>query len=198
MARRPARRNSSNQGNNSWLLLLTGIVLGLILAWLIYLVFEDRPDDKNSGKAAPAVEEKKSGQNDNNLPQFEFYSILPELEVVIPEQFTESLREVLPVEAEEPTDQPQPEPTPEKQEQIAQGKTYFIQAGSFRKQEDAERMKVKLILLGLDVQINPVQVENNRYHRVRVGPFKNYGAFETATQRLRENNIKYIVLQARQ
>ncbi len=192
--RRNTRRNTpkQNTGASSWMMLLVGVGLGLLIAWLIYASVHGNTTKQKTQKKPVASEEKQPPEN--ALPQFDFYSILPELEVVIPEQFTDSLREALPNRGENKTAQTtanaaQPVEKP--------SNTYFIQAGSFKSPQDAERMKVNLLLLGMDVYINPVSVEGVKYHRVRIGPLKDYATFEQARNRLKENNIQYMVLKAR-
>ena len=47
-----------------------------------------------------------------------------------------------------------------------------MQVASFRKASDAERLKAKLALLGVQARIQRVTVNGKGYHRVRTGPYK--------------------------
>lgn len=194
MARKPARRNNRNQNNGSpgFALLVIGFVLGVFVSVATYFAIGG-PEQK----VAKSKEEQQVAQaNQEPELKFEFHSILPELEVVIPEQFTEKLREVLPESKPESEQQDAGTTTSETAAQPS-GETYFIQAGSFKKSEDAERMKIKLLLLGLDVNVQPVNVQGVQYHRVRIGPLTDYRSFEKARDRLKENNVQYMVLKSR-
>ena len=195
MARKSTRRNSRHQNNGSpgFALLVIGFVLGVFVSVATYFAIGGS-DQQTAGSKKQKEKTAQSGQEPEL--KFEFHSILPELEVVIPEQFTEKLREVLP--EKKPVDQPQdnntstsespPQPT---------GETYFIQAGSFKKADDAERMKIKLLLLGLDVNVQAVDIQGTKYHRVRIGPLTDYRSFETARDRLKEIGVQYMVLKSR-
>ena len=62
---------------------------------------------------------------------------------------------------------------------------YVIQVGSFRKFEDADRVKATLALSGLETFIQKVTVEGRgEFYRVRVGPFSQYDAAQQTTNQL--------------
>ena len=50
--------------------------------------------------------------------------------------------------------------------------TYYLQAGAFRTDGDAQAMQARILMLGLQSTVQPVQVNGSTLHRVRVGPFK--------------------------
>ena len=50
--------------------------------------------------------------------------------------------------------------------------TYYLQAGAFRTEGDAQAMQARILMLGLQSTVQPVQVNGSTLHRVRVGPFK--------------------------
>ena len=192
----PRRKSRHKSGDVPlWLTFTAGLVSGLLVAVLYFSVYNDTDDRKGTSVKAERDDKPESGVSP---PQFEFYSILPELEVVIPEQFTDSLREILPQDRDENT-VAKATPTPKKGPVTPDksGDIYSIQAGSFKSIEDAERMKVNLLLLGLNVVVKVVSVEGVRYHRVRVGPLTDYRSFQQARDRLKENNIQYMVLKSR-
>jgi cell division protein FtsN len=66
---------------------------------------------------------------------------------------------------------PEPAAKPEKSAQATDGTAYLVQVGSFRQPADAERLKAKLALLGIQARIQRVTVNGKTYHRVRAGPF---------------------------
>ncbi len=128
-------------------------------------------------------------------PTFEFYTILPEMEVVIPDE------ELM---APEPSDSgtgaatatarvetPQPA--------LAEGTAYILQMGSFRRFEDADRMKAKLALIGIEAEIQKVSINNrDTYHRVRSGPYRSQSQLNAVRQLARENNITPLVIKLKQ
>jgi len=67
---------------------------------------------------------------------------------------------------------------------------YFLQAGSFRKNDDAENLKARLALLGVLASIQPIDLaEKGTWYRVRVGPFTKKEDVDETSASLRENGI---------
>ncbi len=168
--REMARRHHSGQAIPGWGMLLIGLVIGLFIAFLVYL---DRLDtqpvaEQHTETAQPAVK-----------PRFEFYSILPELEIVVPD----ILENVV-------TDSPATQGGDAAEDQP----TYFLQAGSFKSGSEADRMKANLALLGLDVVVQSVTVNKVEWHRVRVGTLQSAQALREARERLRDNDIEFMLL----
>ena len=195
---RPRRTNrQQDRGLPGWVILLIGVALGLLIASLLYFTYGGDAEEMSAQEPPAKTDDIEKSETGISLPRFEFYSILPELEVVIPEQFTDSLRKVLqPTEEADQTAEPD---TNVKQPQAEKDSgTYFIQAGSFKNSEDAERMKIKLLLLGLDVKLKAVNIEDVQYHRVRIGPLTDYESFEVARKRLKENGVQFLVLKSRE
>jgi cell division protein FtsN len=109
-------------------------------------------------------------------PRFDFYTILPEMEVPVPEQ--------------EITGKPL-EGVP----QVEAPGTYLLQSGSFRSRAQADQLKAKLALLGLQSDIQTVTINNTEtWHRVRVGPYTDLNELNTARARLKENQLEAILL----
>ena len=50
---------------------------------------------------------------------------------------------------------------------------YFVQAGAFRTQEDAEAQRAKLSLMGIEAKVTEREQSGRQVYRVRVGPFGN-------------------------
>ncbi|WP_246813892.1 SPOR domain-containing protein [Noviherbaspirillum massiliense] len=71
---------------------------------------------------------------------------------------------------------------------------YFLQAGAFREQNDAEAVRGKLALLGVDAQITERQSENGTLYRVRIGPFAQLDAMTRVRGKLSENGIDAAVV----
>ncbi len=176
MARRQAKRGGGAGGG-----LLTfgaGVVCGLVLATLAWLggYLPGRDDGQQaelpSGQDEPPIAEEVAGERSR---QYDFFTVLPEIEVVVPEaEIEERARE-------------------RNAEQESQG-PYILQVGSFRSSEDAERLRAEVTLLGLEAQLQSVTVDDVTWHRVRVGPYDSARAADGARRRLLENGFEAMVL----
>ena len=107
-------------------------------------------------------------------PRYDFYTILPQAETVIPDyEIQTRVREEL------------------------VGKTkvakYVMQAGSFREASEAERHKAKLALLGIESWVEKAKVGNVNWHRVKIGPYDNPSSVSTIKALLQKNGIGVIV-----
>ena len=98
---------------------------------------------------------------------FEFFDRLPADEIAIQRNTYEDLRPTKKVEAVE----------------------YLLQAVSFRKSEDAERLRARLLLSGMDAFTERTSVNGSVWYRVLVGPFPNKTELNRAQTRLREQNL---------
>lgn len=68
---------------------------------------------------------------------------------------------------------------------------YLLQAGSFRKAADAERMRAKLILMGMpNAKTSKSTGQNGTWYRVRVGPFDNRSLLNRAQDKLVRQQIQ--------
>ena len=73
-----------------------------------------------------------------------------------------------------------------------QSQRFMLQAGSFRKAEDAERRKAELAFLGLESSISLADVSGQTYHRVELGPFIDGGSLSRTKNQLIANDISFI------
>ncbi|MBI1892115.1 MAG: SPOR domain-containing protein [Burkholderiales bacterium] len=72
--------------------------------------------------------------------------------------------------------------------------TYYLQAGAFREQTDAENTKAKLALLGVETRISERATDNGTLYRVRVGPFGEVDAMNKVRTKLSENGVDVAVV----
>jgi cell division protein FtsN len=155
-----------------WVWLLTGIATGLFISFLVYLsdiTPSPAPEPKTSAKASkptePATEKKDTGT------RFDFYTLLPEREVIVPVDKDEYDTE--PVETFH----------------------YILQAGSFKQAADADRLRAELILLGLEARVDAVTVSNGDiWHRVQVGPFESRSKLSKARSTLISRGVDTLLL----
>jgi len=181
-------------------MLTIGLIIGLFVAFLVYLDDLEQPPaaavDSGGGDQATANARDVTGdgsgkKSDSDRPRFEFYSILPELEVVVPDA---------PKDKHKPgaSGSAGPAESPDNAGAAAKGEgPYYLQAGSFQEAAQADRLKARIALLGLDVGIQPVKINGAQWHRVRVGPYDDVDALRSAQKRLRDNDIDYLVLRAK-
>ena len=169
--------------------LLAGLALGLFVALLVYL--DKQPEvsadfgaavqkelEKLKHNTSGTVEANKQDEKDSERqePKFNFYTILPELEVLIPDSETQP-------------------PETSNNEVSSAGKKYVLQAGSFKNKKEAEKLKASLALLGFEAHIQSVTVNSIPWHRVRVGPYGQSHDLYDKIDQLRQNNINAIPME---
>lgn len=72
--------------------------------------------------------------------------------------------------------------------------TYFLQAGAFREQTDAESARAKLALLGFEARVSERDGENGTLYRVRVGPFSQLETMNRMRGKLSDNGVDVAVV----
>ncbi len=192
MAAANKRRTRGNSGDDKglpgWAMLTIGLIIGLFVAFLVYL--DDIEPMEEAEIAIEDSDDLADTEQEEEGPRFEFYSILPELEIVLPEGPTPEVDEGV-----DPTPEPvEPEPV---EPDVDGPYNYYLQVGSFQNPEQAESLVAEVTLLGLDVQVRSVEVDGDDWYRVHVGPFTSEGELETAQERLRDNGIDSLVLSGR-
>ena len=70
----------------------------------------------------------------------------------------------------------------------AGSKGYMVQAGSFRRAAEAERLKAQLALLGVQTSIQVSSGDGETHHRVRAGPYPDRKTAEQVQTLLKRNN----------
>ncbi len=115
-------------------------------------------------------------------PRFEFYTVLPEKEIAVPETAIVEIAEQPSVPLKKPV----------------AGTRYLLQVGSFRKLPDAERLKARLAFMGLDATIQTVTIDGaETWHRVRIGPYGKINQLKSVLAQLKKNRLDSIVLKLR-
>ncbi len=191
--RRKRSKRARGKGKKlpNWGLLALGLAIGAVFTVLIQ-IFVDRIATPGSGLGTlvsrmdkpeqPPAPQKSSSQTKSEpaKPKFDFYTILPEVEIILPQaQSTKEKKDAKPT-------------VPEK------NVSYVLQAASFAKFEDADRLKAELTLNGLSTHIQKVTIEGRgEYHRVRLGPFRNLDELDAAHQRLRKLGIQALRLKVK-
>jgi cell division protein FtsN len=185
------RRKSGKKAKpaRGWLWFVAGLLVGVAGTWLAefqqYFSAESvvqavRDAARSEGSEASAEGKKQEPEKKAKRPRFEFYTMLPEAEVVVLEHELTGA------------------PTTASQQAQDDDVTYVLQAGSFRDFAQADRLKAELTLIGMPAQIQTVSIEGGtKWHRVRVGPFTNLQALNQARAELQSNGLKVMVLKVR-
>lgn len=176
------RTPSTKQEYPGWLWMIFGLAIGLSVALAIYV--RDRgpappPTARQPASLDSAIDDNGEGaRTETPLPEqkesrFTFYDMLPNFEVVIPEQEPDVTADV----------EPRAVVTPG---------LYILQAGSFTRYEDADRRRAELALQGIESTIQRVSIDDRTYHRVRIGPTDDLEELNLLRSRLRAAKIDAI------
>ncbi|WP_054775013.1 SPOR domain-containing protein, partial [Methylogaea oryzae] len=112
-------------------------------------------------------------------PRFQFYTVLPEKEVIIPEAEVKARKQE------------------EKQGKApVLGEAYMLQIGSFKTMAEADRLKAQLAMLGVEAKIEIAQIGAATWNRVKVGPFASMASADKTRDLLRQNNVDSVVQKA--
>jgi cell division protein FtsN len=72
---------------------------------------------------------------------------------------------------------------------VDDGTRYVLQAGAFKTPEDADAMRARLAMLGLDARVFPVEQGGTTLYRVRLGPYGQIDDINRIRKTLATNNI---------
>lgn len=179
--------------------LLAGILLGMVvglliaggIAWYILKTpspFVDKVPhesvklEPDHVKPAPAPVAKTAPQPvsgvaagvaavsgvDDGKPRFEFYKVL-----------TDKQDGTMPASTDaKPADKP------------AGKEAYFLQAGAFNNPADADKLKAKLAMLGIEANVQTATLPDKVvWHRVRLGPYKNTDEMNKVAAQLKQSGV---------
>lgn len=183
MAKRKKRRarRSSQSAYPPFVWMLFGLAIGLSVAFAVYI--NDRQPQQLARNQVPQPASLQSSIDNNSetetVPEpvekkeekrFTFYDILPNFEVITPDEEPTVAADVAPQAIEEPG-------------------VYVLQAGSFSTHNDADRRRAELALHGIESNIQRVKVNDRNYHRVYVGPTDDLDELNMLRSRLRAAKI---------
>ncbi|MBE0483175.1 MAG: SPOR domain-containing protein [Bacterioplanes sp.] len=160
-----------------WVWITTPALVLAFIGFVLYLssvpASQDLPSVKEQAKRAFQRENVPVAQQpEPPKMNFEFYRMLEQKKVEVPE---------VEVYRSTPRD-------------ASTQYEFRLQAGSFRSEQDAERMRAELLLEGLTAYRQPVEVNGNPWHRVMVGPFTDRSAMSRAQDVLASKNISAMVV----
>lgn len=217
----PSSRSGDSRVNHPLLLgmiigLLLGIVISLAVAlWLNRLsnpfvekgkVVEPTPKMSPVQPPPPPDAAKKAEQSAQGKapdkgakaerPRFEFYQILPgEKEVTEKEAREKAPPKPAPsVAAKAPAPAAKPGSSPASPKPHA-GETYWLQAGAFSEEREADNLKARIALTGLEAMVRPVTVpDRGTLYRVRLGPYQSLDDANRMKGVLSQNGVSAAII----
>ena len=82
-----------------------------------------------------------------------------------------------------------PEPAPTATVDVPKGA--YLQAGAFQNEQDADNLKAKLALIGIEARIQTVETQDKGiWHRVRIGPFTSVADMDKVRGELQANGVQ--------
>ncbi|CAG0977266.1 hypothetical protein MTYP_01558 [Methylophilaceae bacterium] len=175
-----SREKPSSKGNPFLSGLLVGLLLGVgISVGMALVITGGESPFVNKVTPAAVIEADKNARPDaaeppadstaEEKPRFDFYTILPGSEKQVTEQ------EIKQKEA---------------QSEAIQSETYFLQVGAFQTEKEADNMKAKLALQGMEAIVQTAEIpDKGIWHRVRVGPFTDLNQINAARSELVQNGF---------
>lgn len=178
------KKRSSKRGKQSspvgWF--VAGILIGLLGAGLLFSqgIIPGKavlPVAENTAERISEPELLGEEPASKPSPRYDFFTVLPEMEVVVPERELSS----------------RADPAAATSETVS-GEQFVLQAGSFRSAADADQMKAQLALIGSVANVQSVTVNNQTWHRVRIGPVQGARQANELRRQLQDNGIEVLVL----
>lgn len=173
----------------SWIPFFYGFLAGAMLigiAWVLltppgtplvmpeFMAKSDVKTGKENNRPAETSDEPKR-------PRFDFYTILPEMEVVISDDENNK------------ADTPPPD---KKASTTVTAPIYRLQVGSFKKMTDADRQKARMALLGVEAEIQKVDVgQGDIFYRVLTKPIASKSVLNAKRKMFKKNGINSLVVQ---
>ena len=128
------------------------------------------PSANPDANVPPATDKTGKEEAVAAKPRFDFYTILPGSETQVTDQEVK---------------QKESEP-----EAASGGDNYFLQVGAFQTEQEADNMKAKMALLGLEAIVQTANIpDKGVWHRVRVGPFTELDQINKARAELARNGF---------
>jgi cell division protein FtsN len=207
----PAARSDSRLNHPLLLGVIIGLLLGIVISlavalWLNRLSnpFVDKgkpieplpkmapaqppppPDAAKAAEKAAKGSVPEKGGKAQERPRFEFYNILPG-EKEAPDRQAKAAPAAPPARATEPAAKPGSSPASPKPHS---GDVYWLQAGAFAEEKEADNLRAKIALTGLEASVRPVAVpDRGKLFRVRLGPYQSLDDANRIKTTLAQNGV---------
>ena len=199
-----------------WVWLAGGAAVGALFMFLFSLepgrdeVKRSKPEEQ---KRTAAQQQKPQVVAEPAKPKYDFYTLLPESEVIVPPDALPPADAPKPPEQKPVTPEEAAKIDAARAEAALNGQTpppppvvakapvttqFFLQAGSFRKREDADKVRAQILLLGQNVQVESGKVREENWFRVLVGPYASREQLASAQKQLAASGFSNLLLQQRQ
>ena len=189
MARLSARDYKSSQRRSldlrKWREFGYGALAGVVLASIAFVYLGGRAHQPQESTDAPHPQPQRALAADTDpggvaaakpSAKYDFYEMLPNFEVVVPEKDKDVKRD-LPAAAK-----------------IERPGVYVLQAGSYRNEADANRVQKQLALQGVQAKVQRVAVDADVWHRVRIGPISNLDEVNKVRRQLHAAEVDALVI----
>jgi cell division protein FtsN len=175
--RKVAGKSAQKRRIPGWIILLSGILFGLIIAIYGYVngwVPESDLMQKPIAQSSQTKVKKHVDDNSKDLQvkpkkDFDFYETLQEMEVVVDDSDLNQLNDQI-------------------------SKTYILQLGSFKNLPDAESLKAQVAFTGISASIQTVTIKKTKWHRVIIGPYKSGRKADVSKRSLEKNGFDAIII----
>jgi cell division protein FtsN len=206
-----AYRENERQAWPAWVWMGIGVLLGLTLSALVLIkdwapmLRKKNLPQPNAEATAPKESEQAVADEAAKKPAapkktFDFYSVLPEMEVVIPdaELSAKAKAEQARQAAAAQTQNANTANPPVSAAPVETGGRYVLLAGSYADPKAADEAKAKLALLGVVAKVQSITINGKTWNRVMVGPYANASDTEAAKKALADNGVKAIPMKEAQ
>ncbi|HEX9472931.1 MAG TPA: SPOR domain-containing protein [Steroidobacteraceae bacterium] len=160
-----------------------GLATGLLVALIVYVgdhragpgAVEPLPTPRHAApRTADSAGFNGAAGAEGASGSYDFYEGLPKFEVVVPEK-----EHGAHVDAAARIERPG---------------TYFLQAGSYRNEADAERVQAQLARQNISANVQRVQLDADVWFRIRIGPIKDLTQLNRVRQQLQAAEIVSLVI----
>ena len=205
MATRNGKQAIRNGGSGfpGWALFLAGVVVGLILFAFAsrHLPSLRRADQPQANPDAIAQQGSSPGiagsSAASSASQFDFYKVLPEKEVVIPNTELSAMAKAEQQQAAAANNASASVPAANATGAASSAGGYVLQVGSYPNAESADAMKAKLALQGFTAHVQAITLDGKTWNRVQIGPFATATQLQDVQKRLSGTGFHAIPMKER-
>jgi cell division protein FtsN len=144
-----------------------------------------------AAKAAKPPEEAKPAKSTKaERPRFEFYQILPGEKEAQEKDAKPAPPKVATAPAVAPSQAPPKPGSSPSSPKAHSGETYWLQAGAFAEEKEADNLKAKIAFTGLEATVRAVDIPNKgTLYRVRLGPYQSLDDANRIKVALSQNGV---------
>jgi cell division protein FtsN len=142
------------------------------------------------GREAAPKDEKTASAKPGERPRFEFYQILPGDKEVTEKEAAAARKATPPSQAStSPAAPGKPGSSPSTPKPHS-GETYWLQAGAFSEEREADNLKARIALTGLEANVRAVTIpDKGTLYRVRLGPYQSLEDANRIKTTLTQNGV---------